>query len=193
MTESSLADPSTAVDWPSDIFRVLKDWDVRQVCHVPDAGHLKLLTQCEDDNDIRTVTLTTEEEGVALLLGAWLGGERGCLLMQSSGVGNTINMLSLAKTCRYPLLMLVTMRGEYGEFNPWQVPMGQATRATMEAMGVIVLDAWEGERVGETVEAAAKLAFNGQAAVAVCLTQRVIGAKDFRALAEPKVGAEPKA
>jgi sulfopyruvate decarboxylase TPP-binding subunit len=95
-------------------------------------------------------------------------------------------MLSLAKTCRYPLLMLVTMRGEYGEFNPWQVPMGQATRATMEAMGVIVLDAWEGERVGETVEAAAKLAFNGQVAVAVCLTQRVIGAKDFRALAEPK-------
>jgi sulfopyruvate decarboxylase TPP-binding subunit len=87
----------------------------------------------------------------------------------------------------------VTMRGEYGEFNPWQVPMGQATRATMEAMGVIVLDATEGENVGATVEAAAKLAFNGQAAVAVCLTQRLIGAKDFRAMAEPKLGAEPKA
>jgi hypothetical protein len=73
--------------------------------------------------------LTTEEEGIALAAGAWLGGQRAVLLMQSSGVGNCINMLSLPVNCRMPFLTLVTMRGEWGEFNPWQVPMGTATPA----------------------------------------------------------------
>ena len=78
--------------------------------------------------------LTTEEEGIALAAGAWLGGQRSVLLMQSSGVGNCINMLSLSAICRFPLLMLVTMRGEWAEFNPWQVPMGRATQPALEAM-----------------------------------------------------------
>jgi sulfopyruvate decarboxylase TPP-binding subunit len=84
------------------------------------------------------VPLTTEEEGVALLAGAWLGGERGVLLMQSSGVGNCINMLSLTQACRFPLTMLVAMRGEWGEFNPWQVPMGTHTQAALELCNVVV-------------------------------------------------------
>ena len=96
----------------------------RQVGYVPDAGHARLIERCRADPEIRDVVLTTEEEGVALAAGAWLGGERAALLMQSSGVGNCINMLSLARTCRFPLLMLITMRGEWDEFNPWQVPMG---------------------------------------------------------------------
>ena len=69
-----------------------------------------------------------------MLAGAWLGGERGVLLLQSSGVGNCINMLSLPVICHMPLLMLVTMRGDWGEFNPWQIPMGQGTQAALEAM-----------------------------------------------------------
>ncbi len=73
-----------------------------------------------------------------MLAGAWLGGERGVLLLQSSGVGNCINMLSLPVICHMPLLMIVTMRGDWGEFNPWQIPMGQGTRPSLEAMGVIV-------------------------------------------------------
>ncbi len=60
-----------------------------------------------------------------MLAGAWLGGVRGVLLMQSSGVGNCVNLLSLVQECRFPLLMIVTMRGEWGETNPWQVPMGR--------------------------------------------------------------------
>ena len=71
-------------------------------------------------------------------MGAWLAGDKSAVLMQSSGVGNIINMLATIKECRFPLLMLVTMRGDEGEFNPWQVPMGQATRAVLEAMGVVV-------------------------------------------------------
>src|SRR4026209_2863247 len=124
--------------WPDEIYRVLKDAGIRQVAMVPDAGHSRLIRAFEADPETRVVTLTTEEEGVAMLAGAWLGGERGVLLMQSSGVGNCINMLGLTAECRFPLLMLVTMRGEWGETNPWQVPMGQNTASALEGAGVIV-------------------------------------------------------
>ena len=87
---------------------------------------------------MRAVVLSTEEEGIGLAAGAWLGGERSVLLMQSSGVGNVVNVLGTVKECRFPLVTIVTMRGEEGEFNPWQVPMGQATRAVLEAMGTVV-------------------------------------------------------
>src|SRR5712671_887042 len=123
--------------WPDQLFDVLKGAEIKQVGYVPDAGHARLIARCKADNDIRDVVLSTEEEGVALAAGAWLGGQRAALLMQSSGVGNCINMLSLAKSCRFPLTMLVTMRGEWGEFNPWQVPMGSKTQAALELMDAL--------------------------------------------------------
>jgi sulfopyruvate decarboxylase alpha subunit len=166
--------------WPDDIYRVLKDAGVRQVCYVPDAGHTRLINHCLADNAIRTVALTTEEEGVALLSGAWLGGDRGVILMQSSGVGNCINMLSIVQECRFPMLLIVTMRGEWGEFNPWQVPMGEGTAAALENAGVLVRRADSSELVGETIHAAAQLAFASYRAVAVLIGQRVVGFKDWR-------------
>ncbi|HXW30063.1 MAG TPA: thiamine pyrophosphate-binding protein, partial [Xanthobacteraceae bacterium] len=113
--------------WALEVWRVLKSSNVRQVSYVPDAGHATLIDLVTADRDIVRNVLTTEEEGVAIAAGAWLGGMRSVLLMQSSGVGNCINMLSLANISRFPLLMLVTMRGEWAEFNPWQVPMSRAT------------------------------------------------------------------
>src|SRR5690349_18461669 len=92
-------------DWRDAIFAVLKAAEIRQVGYVPDAGHARLIQLCRDDPVIRAVPLTSEEEGVALLAGAWLGGQRGALLMQSSGVGNCINTLAMTKTCRFPLAM----------------------------------------------------------------------------------------
>jgi sulfopyruvate decarboxylase alpha subunit len=172
-----------AATWPDEVYGVLKEADVRQVALVPDAGHSRLIRAFEADTRIRVVTLTTEEEGVAMLAGAWLGGERGVLLLQSSGVGNCINMLSLPVSCHMPLLMLVTMRGEWGEFNPWQVPMGQGTKAALEAMGVIVTRADEPHLVASTVSGAAHLAFNTWRPVAVLIGQRVLGAKNFKELA----------
>ena len=88
MGDLTATDP---LDWHDAIFAVLKRADIRQVGYVPDAGHARLIELCRDDPAIRAVPLTTEEEGVALLAGAWLGGQRGALLMQSSGVGNCIN------------------------------------------------------------------------------------------------------
>ena len=167
-------------DWPADIHRVFLEQRIRQVAYVPDAGHRALITRCHADARCHAISLTTEEEGVALLAGAWLGGDRGALLMQSSGVGNCINMLGLTRECRFPLLMLVTMRGEWGETNPWQVPMGQGTVAALQGAGVIVHRADGAEDVGPTVFAAAELAFQSSRAVAVLLAQRLIGTKRFQ-------------
>ena len=168
--------------WPDEVHALLKSAGVRQVAIVPDAGHARLIKLCEKDKSMRVVRLTTEEEGVALLAGAWLGGEKGVLLMQSSGVGNCVNMLTLAIACQFPLLMLVTMRGDHGEFNPAQIPMGNATQAVFEAMGVIVKRADRADEVTEMVSSTMRLAFNTYRPVALLIGQRVSGAKDFRKL-----------
>ena len=166
-------------DWRDDIFAVLKAADIRQVGYVPDAGHSRLIERCRADPQMRAVSLTSEEEGIGLAAGAWLGGQRTALLMQSSGVGNCINLLSLAKSCRFPLTILVTMRGEWAEFNPWQVPMGSKTQAALELMDVLVYRVERAEEAGETVAAALDIAFNGGLATAVLLSQRLIGAKQW--------------
>lgn len=168
-----------AIAWPDAIFAELQRWGVRQVAYVPDGGHARLIRSIHADDTMRAIPLTTEEEGIAVLAGAALGGARGALLMQSSGVGNCVNMLSLVKTCRFPLLVLVTMRGEWGEFNPWQVPMGATTEDAFRLMDVEVRRADRPEDVGETVSAAARMVFEGGSAVAVLLGQRLIGAKVF--------------
>ncbi len=165
--------------WPDAIYRELSALEVRQVAYVPDAGHTRLITLCAGDAAMRSVPLTTEEEGVALLAGAWLGGERGVLLMQSSGVGNCVNMLSLTQACRFPLLMLITMRGEWGEFNPWLLHMGQRTAHSLELCGAIVHRLDEAQRAEDTVRAAGVMAFEGQMPVAVLIAQALIGAKGF--------------
>jgi sulfopyruvate decarboxylase alpha subunit len=170
-------DTTAPVDWRDEIFAALKAADIRQVGYVPDAGHSRLIELVHADPEIRAVSLTTEEEGIALAAGAWLGGQRAALLMQSSGVGNCINMLSLAKACRFPLLLLVTMRGEWAEFNPWQVAMGSKTQAALELMDVLVYRVERAEDAADTVAAALDIAFNGSMATAVLLAQRLIGAK----------------
>jgi sulfopyruvate decarboxylase alpha subunit len=165
--------------WPEDIFAILQRFDVRQVPYVPDAGHSELIQRVLKSSTMRGIPLTTEEEGVALLAGAWAGGQRGVLLMQSSGVGNCINMLSLTQIFRLPFLTLVTMRGEWGEFNPWQVPMGSSTQGVFELSGIKVLRASHPQEVREVMEAAASQAYNACTPTAVLLSQRLIGTKVF--------------
>ena len=165
--------------WPEGLYRTLKAANVRQVGYVPDAGHKRLIELCLADRALRTVVLSTEEEGIGLAAGAWLGGERAALLMQSSGVGNCINTLGTVRECRFPLLMLVTMRGQKGEFNPWQVPMGTATAGVLELSGIKVLRASHENEMREVIEAGAGQAYNACTPTAVLLSQRLIGAKVF--------------
>ncbi len=170
---------NSPVHWSNLILEIFKEYNISLVSYVPDAGHLNLIELCQADTLIKTVALTTEEEGVALAAGAYLGGKRAALLMQSSGVGNCINMFSMIKTCMFPFLTIVTMRGEWGEFNPWQLPMGQSTRIVLEASGLIVLSISEVTKVRDTIEAAVKLAFNAYSPVAVLLSQDLLGTKSF--------------
>jgi sulfopyruvate decarboxylase alpha subunit len=173
------ASSEQAASWPEEIFSILQRFEVRQVPYVPDAGHSQLIQHVLGSSTMRGISLTTEEEGVALIAGAWAGGQRAALLMQSSGVGNCVNMFSLVQLFRLPFFTLVTMRGEWGEFNHWQVPMGSTTQAVFELSGIRVLRANTAAEVSEVVEAGAAQAYNACTPTAVLLSQRLIGAKVF--------------
>ena len=168
-----------AQDWRADIYAALKRQRIAQVGYVPDAGHATLIQALHADPQMKVSVLTTEEEGVALLAGADLGGERGVLLMQSSGVGNCVNMFSLLRSCGFPFVTIVTMRGEWAEFNPWQVPMGQSTPQTFERAGFLVYRIEHAADAGAVTEAAVRIAYDSAQPVAVLLSQRLIGAKAF--------------
>lgn len=167
-------------NWSEEVHRIMQEQNVGQVAYVPDTGLKHVIELVVADKKMRAVPLTTEEEGVALATGAWLAGQRSVLLLQSSGVGNCINMLGMAIECRIPLLMLVTMRGQWGEFNPWQMPMAQAAASVLTAMGVIVQPVDRADDVAATFAAAGRLAFNTNRVVAVQVAQRVVGTKEFK-------------
>lgn len=166
-------------DWRRAIHDAFVAFRVRQVAYVPDAGHASLIAACEADPAIAAIPLTTEEEGVGVIAGAHLGGERGALLMQSSGVGNCLNTFSLVTNCGFPVLVLVTMRGEWGEFNPWQVPMGQATAETLRLGGFVVHRVDSPGEVGPATRAACTMTYDGGTSSALLLSQKLIGAKTF--------------
>ncbi len=168
-----------ATGWEETTYDLLRAGGVRQFAYVPDAGHDYLINRCIADSEVQAVALTTEEEGVALLAGAHLGGERGVLLMQSSGVGNCVNLLSLIRAGRFPFLTLTSMRGDFGEGNAWQIPMGRSTQPVLESCDVTCLRIDQADDVAPTIAAALTMAFETEMPVAVLLGQRLLGAKKF--------------
>lgn len=165
--------------WGSQLYDYLVERGVTLFTYVPDGGHKVMIQRSLADPRVKSVPLTTEEEGVAMAAGAHLGGGKSVLLMQSSGVGNCINMLSLIANGRFPFLCYVTMRGTFGEENPWQVAMGQAAEPALKSIGVTCLWAERADDVVPTSAAALGMAFKSNCAVAVLLSQRLIGAKAF--------------
>lgn len=179
VTDTPVEEHEAKASWPNEIYNVLKDRDIRHCAYVPDAGHTWLIDKMVEDAEIQSIVLTTEEEGIGYLSGAWLAGERGVLLMQCSGVGNCINTLSLTNSYRFPLLMIITMRGEWAEFNSMQVPMAKAAASSLRLMGVNTYRVEAVEDIAEVVEAAADMAFNGDQSVAVLISQRALGRKKW--------------
>ncbi|HSF16948.1 MAG TPA: phosphonopyruvate decarboxylase [Vicinamibacteria bacterium] len=167
--------------WPQRVFDVLKSERVRVVSYVPDAGLRGLIELCRSDDTMISVALTNEEEGIGLSAGAWLGGERSVLLMQSSGVGKCVNGLAMIEECRFPFLAVVSMRGEWGEANPWQVPMARAVETVLEEMGVSPIRVIDSGRAADAVASAVRMAFESHRAVAVLLSQQMLGSKTFPA------------
>ncbi|MEM9060044.1 MAG: thiamine pyrophosphate-binding protein [Pseudomonadota bacterium] len=170
---------TAAQDWSSEVFAAMRSLGIGNVCTIPDGGLTPLLRMCEDDPGTRVLTLSTEEEGIGITTGLWLGGARGMTALQSSGVGNCINALTLPAALDVPCLMLVTMRGQYGEFNHWQIPMGQAAERVLTEIGVRCYPVDRAEDVCPAFIAAANMAFNANQRCAVLIGQRVIGAKAF--------------
>jgi hypothetical protein len=118
-------DRDTARSWPEQILQKLREADIRQVTYVPDPGHARLIKR-------RCSPLRRRGSAFCPAPGSAASA-------QSSGVDSCINALSLARVCGFPLLMIVTMRGDWGEVNPWQVPMGQITASILRLAGAVVL------------------------------------------------------
>jgi sulfopyruvate decarboxylase alpha subunit len=173
--KSTDARPDPDLPWPDRIHANLTRVGVRQVGYVPDTGHSRLIALCQQDPEITDVVLTSEAEGAGLVAGAALGGERAALLMQSSGVGNCINMFSLLQNCGFPCLILVTMRGEFADFNPWQVPMGSITEQVLKLCGFLTYRVEHADDVDEIVASGCDMAYGGNLRIAILLSQRLVG------------------
>lgn len=165
--------------WPDELFDLLIQSGVTLFTYVPDAGNKRLIELAAQHNESRPVLLASEEEGVAICAGADLVGGRGVLCMQSSGVGNCPNFLSFVKGAGFPILMVVTMRGDYGEENPWQYPMGQAVEPILHAMGVLTYRVDRPDDLLPAARAAVAASGKGGQSAALILSQRFLGAKAF--------------
>lgn len=169
----------TEESWPDLLFNLLVEAGVTLFTYVPDAGNKRLIELADAHNEARPVLLAAEDEGIAICAGADLVGERGVVCMQSSGVGNCPNFLSFVKGAGFPILMVVTMRGDYGEGNPWQYPMGQAVEPILHAMGVLTYRVETADDLVPAAEAAIAASGKGRQSAALILSQRFLGAKAF--------------
>lgn len=161
--------------WPDRIHAVLKRYAIKQVGYVADNGIARLIELCERDSEITEIALASEAEGAGLVLGAVLGGQRAALLMQSSGVGNCVNTFSILKNCAAPCVLVVSMRGEFDDFNSWQVPMGSITEPVLTLCGFRCYRVENEADVESTTDAACKMAFGGgNPLVAILLAQRMV-------------------
>ena len=165
--------------WSRVMFNHFKSAGVTLFSYIPDAGNARLAELVDEDNECTLVMLTTEEEGVALAAGADLVGKQAVLMMQSSGVGNCPNFLSFVKGANFPILLMVSMRGDYGEQNPWQYPMGEAADAILEAMGLQVIRIDRKEDLEAGLAAGTNAVFKAGRSAAIVLTQQFLGAKPF--------------
>jgi sulfopyruvate decarboxylase alpha subunit len=164
-----------APSWARGICAGLHASGCRHVVYVPDNPLSQILAVLEADYpDVHTTLATREEEAVGIAAGLYLGGERPALMMQSSGVGNTLNGLaSLLIPYQIPAVLIVSMRGDPGEWNVAQVPMGRAVAPVLDALGIQHLVVGHADQADETVRACAALAFGTRQPAAVLLPRRL--------------------
>ncbi|MBL6679208.1 MAG: phosphonopyruvate decarboxylase [Alphaproteobacteria bacterium] len=167
------------MSWQNNLFEILKNEGITIFSYVPDAGHKVLIDRALLDDTITAIPLTSEQEGIGIAAGAYLGGSKAVLLMQSSGVGNCINQLSLIKHGQFPFLTIISMRGEFGEGNPWQYAMGEAVIPSLESIGVKCLKIYNQDDVSKTIQSALTMTFKAERSIAVLLSQKLLGSKKF--------------
>jgi len=169
-----MPDPS----WGKHVADVLRRNGLRMFATVPDYIVSHVLEELWADGECRVVTVTREEEGVGLLAGAWLAGRRGALLMQNSGLGNCVNALgSLSVASQIPLVLVISHRGDLGEFNPAQVPMGRATGPILDALGIRYIKPGSVAELEAQGDGLLKLAYTSSLPVAMVLPAELTGGK----------------
>ena len=166
--------------WADTIVQALKDSDVSLVAYVPDISIHQVTKLMQDDPYFHVVSATREEEAIGIAVGSYAVGRNAAVFMQSSGFGNCVNAIaSLCIPCRVPIPLFINMRGEVGEMNPWQYPMGQAVEPVLEAMGILTIRVERIEDLEDATQAASAAAFKGGQGVALILSQKFLGAKPF--------------
>ncbi len=124
------------MDSSEAIYNAFKDIGIDFVVSVPCVNLSTILNMLDEDDEITHIPVTREEEGIGICAGAYLGGKKPAILMQNSGLGNSINALkSLTELYEFPLIMIMSHRGTEGESICGQVPMGESTPKILEAMG----------------------------------------------------------
>jgi sulfopyruvate decarboxylase alpha subunit len=165
--------------WAQRIVALLKTYHVRFLSYVPDAIGEQILQVAREDGFFDILPLAREEEGVGVVAGQYVGGARGAVLMPTSGVGNAINALaSLAIPYQIPLPLFIGMRGDLGDFNPAQVPMGQALRPIFEALRIPTYVLTRPDEIGTVVDGALKLTYALELPVALLISTQLAGWKD---------------
>ena len=166
--------------WSDVVLECLKANKIQTLVHIPDTILTDLIRRAGEDEFFDVISPTREEEGVGIVCGAYLGGRNGALLMQNSGLGNAANILgSLTVPYQIPMLLLISQRGELGEFNTVQVGMGQALRPTLDGLDVPHFTMEREEEVENIMTGAIKLAFSTDRPVAVIVSPLLSGGKSL--------------
>ncbi|MFB6281406.1 MAG: thiamine pyrophosphate-binding protein [Haloferacaceae archaeon] len=165
-------------DWAAEAVAALRTVGVDLGVGLPDSGVAPLLEAFEAADGAETLTVCREEEAVGVLAGAWVGGRRGALVCQTSGLANALNAVgSLSVPARLPFVGLVSRRGGLGEFNAAQVPMGYNMPAVLDAVGVRTCVVERPGAVAERTRLAATSAFSTGLPYVVLLDATVTGHK----------------
>ena len=166
------------MDWADTVVQGLKEHRVSLISFVPDVSIDKVTRLMEEDPYFRAVAATREEEAIGVAAGAYAVGRNAAVFMQSSGFGNCINALaSLCIPCRIPIPMFINLRGEVGEFNIGQVPMGRATRPILDVLGLIYYTLDSDYKLDQKIKGALKLCYASRQPLALCLTPLLHGGK----------------
>ena len=168
--------PMAVPPWARAVVGALKGSGVRYVTHVPDTPLGHLLRLMEPDPHFDVTPATREEEAVGIAAGVAFGGGRPAVMMQTSGLGNALNGLaSLAVPYQVPMLLIISQRGEAGEWNSVQVPGGRLVRPALDALGIQHFTLEAEPAVDPTVRAAAGLAFGARFPAALILSKLLTG------------------
>jgi sulfopyruvate decarboxylase alpha subunit len=171
-----------ATTWHDIVLATLKENDVRLVVYVPDRVFTPLIKALHADPFFTTFAATREEEALGIVSGAWMGGMRGAVLMQTSGFGTIPNALaSLVVPCQIPALIFVSERGTLGEFNLGQALVCKTMRPVLNSLAVENITITRQDELAFSIDRSIKQAVATQAPVTFILSPLLTGGKVFEA------------